>query len=117
MTTKTKKTKPAAPKLDPDVFLRAAERLDREDPNDEWCFNYRDADGLYYTGTGDTGRAAIEKAKKFYDQRHADVAAKEAQRQKDVAAFNTWMYGTLYTLVGSLDAYLAGLEAGRKERP
>ena len=33
MTTKTKKTKPAAPKFDPDVFLRAAERLDREDPN------------------------------------------------------------------------------------
>ena len=33
MTTKTKKTKPAAPWLDPDVFLRAAERLDWEDPN------------------------------------------------------------------------------------
>ena len=28
MTTKTKKTKPAAPKLDPDVFLRAAELID-----------------------------------------------------------------------------------------
>ena len=82
----------------------------------EWYFNYKDADGHFYTGTGYTGRAAIEEAKKLYDKRHADGAAKEAQRQKDVAAFNTWLQNA-QVFVGSQDAYLAGLEAGRKERP
>ena len=81
-----------------------------------WYFNYGDADGRFYTGVGHTGREAIEDAKKLYDKRHADLAAKEAQRQKDVAAFNTWQYSPRDTFVGSLDAYLAGLEAGRKEK-
>jgi hypothetical protein len=85
-------------------------------PHNEWYFNYRDADGRLYTGAGHTGREAIENAKKQYDQRYADVAAKEAQRQKDVAAFNTWLYSPRDKFVGSLDAYLAGLEAGRKEK-
>ena len=82
----------------------------------EWYFNYKDADGRFYTGFGRTGREAVENAKKFYDKRHADGAAKEAQRQKDVAAFNTWLQNA-QVFVGSQDAYLAGLEAGRKERP
>ena len=82
----------------------------------KWYFNCWDADGRLYTGVGHTGRGAMEDAKKLYDKRHADLAAKEAQRQKDVAAFNTWLYSTCNTLVGSQDAYLAGLEAGRKEK-
>jgi hypothetical protein len=82
----------------------------------KWYFNYTDADGRFYTGVGHTGREAMEDAKKHYDQRYADVAAKEAQRQKDVAAFNTWLYSRRDTFVGCRDAYLAGLEAGRKEK-
>ena len=82
----------------------------------EWYFNYKDADGRFYTGFGRTGREAVENAKKFYDKRHADAAAKEAQRQKDTKAFQTWLQNA-QVFVGSQDAYLAGLEAGRKERP
>ena len=87
----------------------------------EWYFNYKDADGRFYTGFGRTGREAVENAKKFYDKCHADVAAKEAQRRKDLEAFRNWVCS--FTFFGGTRsqtteaAYLAGLEAGRKERP
>ena len=87
----------------------------------EWYFNYKDADGRFYTGFGRTGREAVENAKKFYDKRHADVAAKEAQRQKDLGAYMRWFHGegallSCQPVIPPLDAFLAGLEAGRKEK-
>ena len=86
-----------------------------------WYFNYKDADGLYYTGVGHTGREALEDAKKQYDKRHWYLAAKEAQRQKDLGAYMRWFHGegallSCQPVIPPLDAFLAGLEAGRKEK-